>query len=178
MAMGRPRLADDFDERQMGLNPYAVGLKIKSRRYYVSDKTAVVNTTEGYVTDFRKTVGVTQAVDAERDESTKVYRNAANRANLGRLPARASHLFVWLVQTIKAGKDYVIVNIDLYLRETETSKSTFQRAVRDLVDAGILYYTRWGAVFWINPTYFYNGNRLSRYGEDRGIDTSLTDELK
>ena len=61
-------------------------------------------------------------------------------------------------------KDEIVLNYDLIPQEVKDnlglSRSTFYRGVKDLIRLDFIAYTLAANVYYINPTYLFNGNRL------------------
>jgi len=66
-------------------------------------------------------------------------------------------------------------------RKLEMSEKTYQRGLKELLEAGFLY-PRSGNMFWVNPNLFFRGNRatfIKTYRiRDKSPDESVRDRLE
>lgn len=163
--MARPKLAPDFEPTNMGENPFVKNLVVRTREVTLkktlydpedSDDNVIVRVGEKRSFTFM----------LESDRYTKVYHSSDTRKAIASLPARAKELLMWLHYVVRIGKDYVVMNIALYKSENNVSHTTYLKAVDDLIQANIIFATRWAGVFWINPSIFFCGSRMTKYKDN------------
>lgn len=100
----------------------------------------------------------------EQQSVTKVYHSVDNRLVVSALSGGAKSLLLWLMYEIAAGKDYVWVNKQRYMKENGiTSLNTYKDAVRGLAASLIITPTVYPDVYWINPRVFFYGSRVVKY---------------
>ena len=162
--MARKRITeDDFDTSKLGVNPFVESLRIFAKESVTEHKLFGAGSDDEMILNTGINASVGTSFLCEVQNFTKLYHVAEHRKALSKLPQRAKELFMWLCFEVKAGRDYVIINIDRYKKENGVSHSSYSRAVDDLIIAKVLQPTRWQTVFWVNPAVFYNGNRIKRY---------------
>lgn len=103
----------------------------------------------------------------DRGLVTRVYTSSSTRLKIGRLNTAAQSLFLWIVYELISGKDYVIVNKERYMKEGGiTSVNTYKKGISDLVKEKFIALSLRKNVFWINPEYFFCGNRMAKYPDN------------
>lgn len=110
--------------------------------------------------------GVMMPVDymVEKQESCKLYRDLDINQMLMGLSYRALQLFNWVALMIKKDSDWIQINEDLFCKRTNiTSRKTYVKAVEELLMYQILIGTHYKTVYWVNPNYLFNGDRLKKY---------------
>ena len=101
----------------------------------------------------------------ESDSFVKVYCSPDRRMHLATLSPRGHHLLNWIGQKIGHGVDLIWINRHAYMEESDIKRSeTYISAVADLVEHKILNRASFSVdVYWINPFFFFKGNRLKKY---------------
>lgn len=103
-------------------------------------------------------------VQLERGYIVKVYASAENRDKVAALSTPAKALFLWIAYELEYGQDWVWVNKAKYMKTLGiASGNTYRAAVSDLVKSNIIALTVKRNVFWINPKFFFCGNRAEKY---------------
>ncbi|HMT02786.1 MAG TPA: hypothetical protein PKD00_05670 [Burkholderiales bacterium] len=94
---------------------------------------------------------------------TKIYTNPAYRVNIFSLPTPSKILYLWFIYVLTPGKDYVYLNRKLYMEESGISSiNTIKTALSGLIDNKIIAISP-VKDYYINPLYFYSGNRVKKY---------------
>lgn len=102
--------------------------------------------------------------EMEKESITKVYTLPLYRKLVSTLSPRAKSLFLWLLYEIESGKDYIWINKYRYMEENDISSiNTYKESIVDLIVPNIICATIYPDVYWINPRYFFNGNRMNKY---------------
>lgn len=93
----------------------------------------------------------------------QLFRSPEHRKALSALTPRASELLLWLMQETPANSDYFWLNAQSYMQEKSISSyNTYNSAVNCLVKARYIARVHTSTnVFWINPYFFYNGDRTA-----------------
>ncbi|MEB4918416.1 hypothetical protein RXP95_29895, partial [Pseudomonas aeruginosa] len=101
----------------------------------------------------------------EDDAFTKVYCSPDRRMHLAMLSPRGHHLLSWVAQKIDHGNDLIWINRHAYMEESDIKRpETYVSAAADLVEHKILNRASFSVdVYWINPFFFFKGNRLKKY---------------
>jgi hypothetical protein len=159
--VGRPRIKPDIDEGTLGINPFIGNLKIiasvvKSEdRYKLHDKNSSEPIFEYANYEFEYT------------PYCKVFSDSKRRLHVNKLTTRAKDLLLWLMMEIDKNKDYIWINKERYMSECGVnSMNTYRAAIGDLVEYGFITRTKEMNTYWINPNYFFNGNRLTKYPDN------------
>lgn len=145
----------DIDEKELGVNPYLLHLVVPV--YRVKD----VNGDK-----FIKDGDVWQKGDYDYDAAPycKLFSEATKRKSVNALRSSAKDLFLWLLYEAKKGKSWLWINKERYMEENEISAlNTYRSAVNDLVKKGFLIKTVVSDTYWINPDYFFHGDRRKAF---------------
>ncbi len=145
----------DIDESEIGVNPYLTSLVVPIHR--VKDKNG-----DKYIEED----GVWQATGFDFDAAPfcKLFSDAAKRKKVNKLKPRAKNLFLWLLYECKKGKAWIWINKERYMEENElTALNTYRSAVTELVKQNFLNKTVVSDTYWINPDYFFHGDRRKAF---------------
>lgn len=102
----------------------------------------------------------------ETEPYTRFYINAAHRQIMANLSASAKCLLLWMIYEVESGKDWCWFNRNTFIKDHGYSDDrTYRNAVEDLMRCGIITMVGMGLkdVFWINPRFFFRGDRKSKY---------------
>jgi hypothetical protein len=142
------------------------------------------------------TIGVTRRVDEktfiadedgdfynkefelENDISVRVYVSADRRKRLNALSPNSTKLLNWCFQEFDSNKDWFWLNKQRYMDETGVAYNTYKKSVKELQDNNLILKTSYNDVFWINPHYFFRGNRVKFYRPHKGVVTVTKDLAK
>lgn len=117
----------------------------------------------------------------DRDQFIKIYTKTFMLFH--GLTKKAAQLFANICERLEKNSDIIyIVPAQIY-REMEISEPTFYRALNELVNAKIIARsTDSSVIYYINPTYVFNGDRMTlvhRFvSSDEGEDTVSDDALQ
>lgn len=135
------------------VNPLAISLEIPVRDIEFSDS---------YRSDGEHLMPVIKEV--EKTPVTKLYATAELRKITNLLPLRSKELLLWIMYELPIGKDYLWVNKQRYMEEVEiTSIDTYKTAIKELIRYCFICPSLVNDVYWINPLFFYKGDRVSKY---------------
>lgn len=105
--------------------------------------------------------------DVESEVSCRVYTTAAKRKKMNELGNAATRLLLWIIYEVEGGKDYLWLNKVRYMEESGISSAkTFYSAVNDLISKKFIFRTLVGGVYWINPAFFFSGNRILKFPDN------------
>lgn len=110
-----------------------------------------------------KEISIEQESIFNNESYTKIYTRASLRLHIMALPEKAKSLYLWLVYELDNNVDYVWINRDRYMKECTVSINTAKAAIQDLCTTGIITPTIFAEHYWINPLFFFNGNRITKY---------------
>jgi hypothetical protein len=143
-----------FDYNKLGVNPCASSSliitvnEIAFKDFYMQDE-------DGILLPAKKEV--------EATPFTKLYVTAERRLIVAKLSPAAKELFLWVMLELDSGKDALWINKDRFMEENNTSLNTFKKAIDELIRYAFLAYTVVREVYWINPDFFFKGDRISKY---------------
>jgi hypothetical protein len=154
----------------------------KYKKPVINEKTLVNNPFIGYLT-IRATKNVDTARYASDDEvgyfnkdylmenevPVRVYVSADRRKSLNSLSPNSSKLLGWCIQEFDVKADWFWLNKQRYMDETGVAYNTYKKSVKELQDMRLILKTSYTDVFWINPHYFFRGNRVDFYGDHEGV---------
>jgi hypothetical protein len=160
-----------INEKTLVNNPFVGTLVVKATkntdksRYLNEDKTGYFN--PNY---FR-----------EQEYPVKVYTSSGRREVLNLLGPNSTKLLIWCIQELEIKQDWFWLNKQRYMDETGVSYNTYKNSVKELQDQSLLLKTSYTDVFWINPHYFFRGNRIDFYKDKDGVvkvtrDNSVKDD--
>lgn len=146
-------LKPKFEEKDLGKNPFASNVQIPTRSFtgkeYYPDKDGDI---------------LPKEIVWDAGECTKLYTTRDNRLTVNNLSDKAKSLFLWVAFELEVGKDYIWINRSRYMSELGiSSTTTVSNAINELVRYGFLTYSSIKGIFWINPGFLFNGNRVKKY---------------
>lgn len=147
----------EINEELMGLNPFLGSLYIAVNR---------VTFEKQYERD-KDGVWLPVEKELEVDESCKVYLDKEKRINMISLSARAKDLLLWIIYESKNSSEWIWINKSRYMEEGRVSSiNTYKSALVELIRTGYLLGSVIRDVYWINPKYFFNGNRVNKFTDN------------
>ena len=126
------------------------------------DRKLIIAAETGEIQGF---TGFYTRIKTDKTHFLKVYANGV-RALTG-LSTAGMKAFIVLYDIITSnkgfGKDIVILNYDMLSEEQQSTISlrTFQRGITDLIEHDFLAETFQVGVYFVNPTFIFNGDRLA-----------------
>ena len=142
----------EITSEKIGLNPFLGKLEIPVNR--VTYEKQYEKDVDGHWLPVQK--------ELEASRHCKIYVSKENRLNMMKLSARAIDLFLWIVYESENSCEWIWVNKKRYMEERGVvSINTYKGALVELIKAGYLISSVIKDVYWINPDYFFNGNRVS-----------------
>lgn len=149
------------------------GMKTKVRRVTVNRDKAIVDTKTG---EMEEAVEVVQVRTVDGDQFVKLFTsNLKQFFNLK--PSTYRMVQVLLHQLSRTlDKDQVYLNLNVaerYFTDTDQkpmSKPTFYAALRELVEKEFIAPSQDAGQYWINPSLFFNGDRVRFVKEYRNAE--------
>ena len=102
-------------------------------------------------------------LEVEAIPYSKIYVTSDRRLIISNLSPSTKELFLWILYEIESGKDYLWINKDRFMLENHTSLNTYKKALDELIRYALLAFTVVKDVYWINPDFFFKGDRVSKY---------------
>lgn len=156
-----------IDETRLKVNPFLANLKIPATK---------VKDVGKYRYDLDKGAMVGSEYHMEKVEHTKVYHNSGNYAIIAALSPAGKCMYLYLLYRLERGKDWLQINKQHYMTKHRiTSVNTYKKGLNELGEKGIISpssaYPK--DVFWINPNFFFNGNRLIAYPDNMDLNGEI-----
>lgn len=143
-----------IDESKLGNNLFLINLKIPVNKVVLSGQ---------YKPDKDGDL-LPVEVELEKDAICKVYVDANRRKMMVLLSARAKDLLLWLIYEVESGKDWLWINKDRYMAESNVKAyNTYKDARNELINNSFLQSTTIQNVYFINPHFFFNGSRVNNF---------------
>lgn len=141
-------------EQEIGLNPFLVPLKIRTKRFL--QKGTITKDEHG---DYQ---GVEVTVDAH--QHTRVFIDSFIRKALMTLKPLACQVFVYLIYKCPNATSHMTLDLDKFCKEAELKDlRPVRAAVKELVKLRIIVESVKKDVYWINPEYLHNGSRVLNF---------------
>ena len=102
-------------------------------------------------------------IQVEALHFSRIYVTSERRKLVSALSMSAKELYLWIMYEIETGEDALWINKDRFMEENNTSLNTFKKAVEELVRYAFIAYTIVKEVYWINPDFFFKGDRMKKY---------------
>jgi hypothetical protein len=138
-----------FTEAELGVNPLTLTLIVP-----VYEKQEF-QSFEGTITK--------EEILLEYMPKTSVFIQADYRKYVSKLPVASRELLLWIIYEMEGSKDYIWINKDRYMKECSVSLNTYKKGVKFLIQAALIGKTLFRDVYWTNPAFFFNGNRIKKY---------------
>jgi hypothetical protein len=151
--MSKRQLKPDISEDKMGLNPFIDTLEIPVVRRGISNQLKRIDNKL-----------IPAEFDHELTSHAKLFCDPDKRYLNNSLSLRAKELLLWVMFQTTSSKDYIWINKTMYMEENNvTSINTYKEALADLIKKKYLGITLIKDVYWINPKYFFKGDRVKKY---------------
>ena len=148
------RKLKEVNPELIGKNPFTASLKIK------------VNS----VTDINKFTTDEEMIHhpvnylMEHIQHTKMFHEPGVKDAVCNLSPGAQRLYLWILYRVDPNTDYFQLNKDVYMAKNGIkSPKTYAEACKELSRYGFIAFSAIKGVFWLNPQYYYNGNRVKMY---------------
>lgn len=148
----------EVNELELGLNPFLTSLVVPVNRVVGKNGDAFKQDGDNwYKGDF----------EFDADVYCKVFSDSKRRLKMVLLTPRGKDLLLWLIYEADKGKDWLWLNKDRYMEENNiSSMNTYRGAVNDLIKNGYMTKTIVTDVYWLNPMFFFNGNRIKAFPDN------------
>jgi hypothetical protein len=143
-------------------NPFMLDMRTKNRtKLYRRGNMALINTDTGEIHENRM-AGFWEAQEVDASKFVKLYVNGVKA--LAELTSAGTKVFEILYQKMQEtiGKDQVYISfIEIDQSVIPMSRPTFSRGLHELIAKGFLAVAPSPGWFWINPSFIWNGDRLT-----------------
>ena len=152
----------EIDKALIGINPFIVNELIKVRSFKKKQEMNL----SSYDKNQTLNASIEEKVLIEYETNTKLFHDTEYRNIILKLNGNALKLFLFISYEVKTNEDYLWINSSLFMKTTTLSKKDFTKAVDDLIRYGIITYTKYPEVYFINPLIFFSGDRLKKYPDN------------
>lgn len=76
---------------------------------------------------------------------------------------KAKDLCWFIIYELNSQQDWLWINKERYMKESHVSLNTYKAAVLELDRYGILQPTVYKDTYWVNPMFFFHGDRIKKY---------------
>lgn len=151
------RSAPTYDENPFIEEDGIVCMKTRKALAYREGKNEIYAKTTA--DEIGKCDGFYRRMEVDTEQFIKIYaKGIAAMANL-HSPGRTVFQFLLTQMRHTVGKDRVPLSTAV-AKTNEISQAVFLKGITELLNAGFIAKTPYPGLFWINPTYVFNGNRL------------------
>lgn len=145
---------------QEAINPLSNSLRITTVKTKFSKK--FYKDSEGITLPAGEISLNLQEVDTER--ASKLYIRADFREYIGGLSNNAKILCLYIPYKLTPGVDYFYLDKEKYANEWGVkSINTIKKAIDELAIKAIIHESVCKNWYWINPSFFFCGNRIIKY---------------
>ena len=146
-------------------NPFMASILIPCREYKIVNKMVNVgDISEGIILGDVSEIKQTVKVDAE--EFSKVFTKPGFRLHISALNPQGRLLFLWLLYEIDHAEDFFELNKKRFIAECTSNYKHLSMGITALIDASVITSTSVDNVYWINPLFFFKGDRVKKYPND------------
>lgn len=143
-------------KKKLGINPFIANLQIPINKLQLDSFREI--------TEDGESIKLYDTVTLEKTKFTKMYCSSERRILLMNCSLRSKELILWIMFEIKSSEDYIWINKERYMRESNISSiNTYKDALLELIRYGIIALSGVQNVYWINPDMFFKGDRISKY---------------
>lgn len=141
-----------FKMSELGINPCTTSLiipvnELEFKGQYKKDGDVFINASK----------------EVEATPYAKIYITAERRKLVAGLSSSAKELYLWIMYEIDPSEDALWINKQRYMEENNTSLNTYKKSVEELIRYAFIAYTIVKDVYWINPDFFFRGDRVNKY---------------
>lgn len=151
-------------KKKLGINPFTVSLEIPLTKTKMKDS---------YVQDGEFLMP--KEIEYEATSSTKVYTDKILKEITCSLHPSTCKLYLWVIHSVYKQEDMIYINKETVMKDLKIkSINTLKKAIDELVRYGFITASREKDIWWINPMYFFKGNRVNKYPKNLVIKHDYT----
>ncbi len=143
-----------FEYENLGINPCTLTLEVPIRKLIKKNQ---------FEKDKIDDIFLNVEVTVEATLYTKMYITADLRKIVSKLTPSAKELYLWIMYEIEAGEEALWINKVRFMLENSTSLNTYKKAIDELHKKAFIASTTVKDVYWINPNFFFKGDRVKKY---------------
>lgn len=148
-----------IDEGTLSVNPFTYSLSIRVTKstsmgkYKLSDS-VLLNDVYYY----------------DRQQSTRLYHSRDNEEVISLLSPTSLRLFYFIANRMVKGNDWVQINREYFMSKYRVkSINSFKDALKELQRYLIIVGTHYDTVYWVNPSFMFNGDRVKKYPNNLNV---------
>ena len=148
-----------IDEGTLSVNPFTYSLSIRVTKstslgkYKLSDS-ILLNDVYYY----------------DRQQSTRLYHSRDNEEVISLLSPTSLRLFYFIANRMVKQKDWVQINREYFMSKYGVkSVNSFKDALKELQRYLIIVSTHYDTVYWVNPSFMFNGDRVKKYPNNLNV---------
>lgn len=154
-----------IDEKTLGINPFTQELVIECTKLMIPD--AMVMDEEGIM--------LPASMVIEKQKAMKVFRYPGAKERAMGLSVGALRMFVYIQYTVKAGKDWIQLTPDQYVRSVgKGGRNVHKKAIEELHRYGYIQPTVKKYVYWVNQCLMYAGDRIRKWPQNVVVKNEWT----
>lgn len=168
--MSRP--LEKYDPGKLVNNPYTTDLKIPVTQAVAPGQ----YTFEVDMDDPGKpgTYVKSKGFFIDKVQSSRMYYTAGSKEKVYALSDKAQRLYLYILYNMLKSKPYIQINKQWYMKMNNVkSRITYTNALKEIIAAGFITGTQYKTVYWINPTLFTSGNRITIYPNNLEVKGEL-----
>jgi len=153
------RKNEEIDESTLTDSPYVRKVKINATSYTNYKQ-------------FRRSDGIMLYSEylIEDNLSCKLYRSSDVNTIVMSLNYRALQMFNWIALHIPKDRGWIMINEAYFCKRAGiTTSKTYNKALTELLEHKIIRHTHYKTVYWVNPHYLFNGNRMVKYPDNLSV---------
>ena len=77
---------------------------------------------------------------------------------------------MWILLDLKPAKHFININKDRFMEETGCARSSYYKSIKELHKSAMIVPTTEKNAYWINPEFFFKGNRIKKYPDKLSND--------
>lgn len=158
-----------IDESTLSVNPFTYSLRIKVSRGTSLGKYKFSSGEDRIM--------VNDVFYYDRQGSTKLYHSRDNEAVISMLSPTSLRLFYFIANRMVKGRDWVQVNKEYFMSKYGVkSVNSFKDALKELQRYLVIVSTHYDTVYWVNPSFMFNGDRVKKYPDNLQVVSELITE--
>lgn len=105
-------------------------------------------------------------IDIEYYPQVKWNKTTTHKQGILTLEPISIKVLMWISMSLQYNHDIIYINRKRVMEECNLSKPTVVKAMTELQTKGFIIYSGIRSLYWINPEYFFAGNRIKKYSEN------------
>lgn len=145
-----------IDESSLLVSPFRYSLKIRVSK--MTDNGKFVVGDDG--------LSMPSVVYFDKANKVSYFQSKDNEDTLSLLGGASLKLFIHIMNQVEKGNDWVRINRAAFCNKYGVkSSTTFSGAINELLRYQIICGTHYKTIYWVNPSFLFNGNRVDKYSD-------------